>query len=430
MAPWQIWQIWQILLAVPLAQLISAQLTGTLTSFNDTPEVIEAIITNPTSTNISVVALNNIFDLLHRSAPVKAVGSNGTAVPVAASHLMYDGLFLEDLFTLAPGENFTRDFNLSYYVRPDDAGDGPVTVAIHSHFQGIIGDDFDGALAINETTNTTNLIGELAAVNLSSIAVTAANLSVQLPRLSAFPIAKRVILIHDEDESDVDIGPTPTELPRSGITVDSKTCKDKRASRMAIAIRDADLLAVAGANAATKGNYPLNYFFRSSDTDAVTRIMERVHSSVMAETGSAAVDIMCEDVKSWCRRKRAGRIRGYADNKVIAKRDESLAYVVMCPSAMSASENPDPCSSKPDQVLRLGYVLLHELMHVDAIADGRHIGDLEYGVPGCHSLVGNWNPASPRFNADNYAWLASWAWDLGFGNWTGEPCPTKWFQSA
>ena len=411
-----------------------AQLTGSLISNASSPEIILATVENTSNQNVSVLALNNMFDVLHNSCPAMVFSDNGTAVPVAASHLMYDGLLYDDLLNIQPGQNFSRRFDLKDYLHQPPGANGTFIIALPTKFKGIFGDDNTGD-GDNGTSSLNSSLaqavssqdGELSPSQLSDITLSSENITVSLTwdEIVASARRKRYSDIDPvEDVFDVDIDPSPLTRPTpSGVEVDP-SCSPTPATKMNKAVRDAGLLAEAATNAATSGGYPLNYFFQSTDGNAVTDIMKNVRAAVNKESGSAHVDVLCEDVKEWCKLK-GGRIRGYADNRVVADSDEALARVVMCPSAMRSSENPPPCVRGPASMVTLGYVMLHELMHIDQIDGHRHIGDLEYGIYGCHSLASPANPADPKSNADSYAWLASFAWALGFGNWQGSPCPAK-----
>lgn len=55
------------------------------------------------------------------------------------------------------------------------------------------------------------------------------------------------------------------------------------------------------------------------------------------------------------------------------------------------------------------------------------VGDYAFGPNDCHELI-EIAGATPTTNAENFAYMASWAHDLGLKGDGEEPCPWKWIR--
>ena len=56
------------------------------------------------------------------------------------------------------------------------------------------------------------------------------------------------------------------------------------------------------------------------------------------------------------------------------------------------------------------------------------IGSYAFGPADCHALLSK-DQGDPQWNAENYAYMASWAFDMGLkgdGPYYGGPCPGLW----
>lgn len=128
------------LVGLLLPSLSAAQLSGTLTSNPTDLGNMTATVTNPTNQNISVLAMNNLFDTAHRSLPVVLTQPNGTILRSFASTLHYDGIYVDDFLLLGPNQTFTRNFHLKEYVAP---GVNWTSVSLHVRLpetvQGLLG---------------------------------------------------------------------------------------------------------------------------------------------------------------------------------------------------------------------------------------------------------------------------------------------------
>ncbi|KAI9820460.1 MAG: hypothetical protein M1832_003793 [Thelocarpon impressellum] len=459
-----------------------AELKGTMSVNPATPHKILATFENPGAVEVSVLALNNIFDTLHRAVTVSVGnGTDGAPIPLMASHIHYSGQLYEDLYTIPAGGNFSREFDLLEYIKRPASGSAVLDVTLPGSYRGIVGPfvapPATASVAENDTAFHEQDFGDLPESVLVDVRVGSVPIRVSVawpgntgpvpigpptqtidlggagtegssaPEVSIVsfktlpnviklgpdgkPLAGEVATQKRQDFWDGEWEPAPVKPSVSGIRVDPSCVGNPelsaRVQRLQRSITDAGLLAGAAHAAATAGGHPLSYFFNADAAKTVQNIMTNVEDAVAQKEGSGSVDVLCDDFKGWCT-KRGGRIRGYADNRVVASVEEALGSVVICPSALHFSAHPTPCSREPEGILHLAHVMLHELMHIDDLNDGVHIGDFQYGVAGCHSLVGNANPgaALARQNADSFAWLGSWAWELGFGVWGGQPCPKKY----
>ena len=442
----------------------TAQLTATLTSEPDVPQNITITVQNPSKQNVSVLATNNLFDVLHDSQAVTVQASNGTSLPQLTSTIAYLGTLYTDLLNLEPGATFAREIDLTQYLAPPIAGGNlSYVISVPSVFEGIVGPslappnipttDADPEGSANDTSPSWNatLSGDLDEAQLQNITLAASPINVTITwpaqQLAITGATSFVNVINGRPGSPVNDPPQQVETERkrrrqvvtddeweavpihlnqagSGISVNA-SCPSKTHFFLTQAVTNAGLLAGAAQTAARTGGYPFNFFFRDGDQSRVQDVMGNVVAAVANQTGSAQVEVMCNDWKNWCSLK-GGRIGGYAHNAVVAESGSALSSVVLCPRSLGFSLEGQPCTNPPSGQVTLGYIMLHELMHINAIANGPHIGDIVYGERNSHNLAGNGGPGDPKANADNYAWLGSWAWTLGFGNWAGSACPTKW----
>jgi len=130
--------------------LSTAQLTGTLTRCNHDPNLIMAIITNTDTRHVSILKHNTIFDTSHLSLPFSVINAAGTPLPIGKSHLFYTGVDRDDFLDLAPGENFTRQFNLTEYVALKQKGlerIQTIKILLSSAFRGLKNHDGFAATA-------------------------------------------------------------------------------------------------------------------------------------------------------------------------------------------------------------------------------------------------------------------------------------------
>ncbi|KAL6720825.1 hypothetical protein ACLMJK_002750 [Lecanora helva] len=175
------------------------------------------------------------------------------------------------------------------------------------------------------------------------------------------------------------------------------------------AIADASYLAGAGLNAATDfSSLPFTYFFEGNvDTaNIVAKILRRVQRAQLGHTD--LIGATCEDVQNRCRDGDT-TIPSYS----IQERDRA-PVIVFCPTALKLRRNTRPCTNAPGAIT-LGWVMLFELVQlyyisgptvdVEGVAS-QSASDVNEGL-----LAG----LDATLDANAYAYLGDWAWDLGFG---------------
>lgn len=401
--------------------LSTAQLTGTLTHCNHDPNLITAVITNTDTHHVSILKHNTIFDTSHLSLPFSVINAAGTPLPIGKSHLFYTGVGRDDFLDLAPGENFTRQFNLTEYVTLKQKGSEHVQtikILLSSAFQGL--KDHDGVYVVHPAAKGRLIdgqlrLGDVSKVNMTSISHTSMSLQITLPVTvwDSHPMTRRA------DTT-------------GGLQLLMDDCSPKHAAKASMGMLHASYLAGAALNAATNfSQVPFNYFFPSNPNTAniVSGVMNRV---IQAQLGQGeAIYVTCHDPLKGCRRTIFfERTLGYATYK------DGFPLIVLCPTGLALPPNPTPCSGHPG-ALTIGSLLLHEMMHIHSISGpGLVINDWTgYAA----QEVGNAVKAGKdtTMEASAYNLVGSWAWDLGLGGkpWNEqkvclERFSTGWFRST
>ncbi|KAL8822193.1 MAG: hypothetical protein Q9191_007067 [Dirinaria sp. TL-2023a] len=98
--------------------------------------------------------------------------------------------------------------------------------------------------------------------------------------------------------------------------------------------------------------------------------------------------------------------------------------VTICDYALETLQrNPPACTGTPG-LPSLGWVGLKYLLQMWDIRDQIGVvGNYAFGPAACHALVTKGDDDDASWNAENYAYMASWAYDLGLN---GGPCLERW----
>lgn len=198
-----------------------------------------------------------------------------------------------------------------------------------------------------------------------------------------------------------------------GLQVAPGHCSRTDAAKASTGMLHARYLAGAALNAAAKfTEKPFNYFFPGNlrTASVVAGVMNRV---IQAQLGQGeAILVTCEDLFNRCRADRLQFVLGY-----VAQDPKIHPHIILCPGGLALPPNPPPCSAPPG-TFSIGYLLLHEIAHIKSISGpGLRISD-ETGEKALDvgNAVKNYRDTTTDANA--YAFLGTWAWDLGLG---GQP---------
>ncbi|KAL8827575.1 MAG: hypothetical protein Q9191_003099 [Dirinaria sp. TL-2023a] len=258
------------------SQTSFAQLTGSITGLGN-PYIITINITNPTANTISILKWNNIFDnqtLLPVSFNI--IDDEGEDVQIASTYAMRSGITNNDLYNFAPGQTFSKTFDLRSYLQsipsgPSRGGQILYQVALTSVFQGVShsGSYVVPTDAAADLTSQAPRLGNYAAAGLGDITV-----AVQPLRLSSvFPIYR-----------DVDASYASAA---NGAQMDTADCVAQNATIVSDALSDAGIYAHSVALAANDSNSKLyGQFFSEASRKTVQAVASTVASSV---TGSGPV---------------------------------------------------------------------------------------------------------------------------------------------
>lgn len=126
----------------------------------------------------------------------------------------------------------------------------------------------------------------------------------------------------------------------------------------------------------------------------------------------APIRVTCLDVFNYCKGNGRQVIAGYVAQSRIRG---FTPAIVLCPIGLTLPYNPTPCSAPPG-TMSIGYLLLHELSHVESISGpGLAVND---EVGGTAQAVGNAVKAGrdTTTEASAYGLLGTWAWDMGLGD--------------
>lgn len=151
-----------LILLLSHLSLSIAQLTGRITRCNHDPDLITAVITNTHTRHVTVLKHNTIFDTSHPAVPFRITDVAGTRLPMGTSHLFYSGVGREDFLDMAPGTNFTREFNLTEYVVLEPKGSErlqTIEISLPSAFRGL--KDHDGVYDVHPAAEGRLVDGQL-----------------------------------------------------------------------------------------------------------------------------------------------------------------------------------------------------------------------------------------------------------------------------
>ena len=409
-------------LIVFLTSLSMANLIGVLSTSEEYPELVIAVITNPGMQYITVLKHNTVFDTSHLSIPFQVTTEDGRRIAVGGSHFMYSGMERGDLLDLPPGKNFTRKFNMTEYIahewEKDKEAPGSVIVSLFPTLKGkkYYHDSYEThPNGLGNVSPSQLRLGDLSKLDLEDIYVKSSSLRFTLP-----PENKHSHYTKRQ--------PTPpNSSPGIGvITHSSGGCTPEQGQNLSNAILQSRYLAVAAKNAAAKfDSLPFSYFLPATIEAAniVGRAMDGVLQAEQRQGPSVVCH--CSDIYRRCVSEQA--VLGYA---VFVEGGDSdfQAQIVMCPAGLEIPSIITPCS-RPPGYLSIAYVLLHELMHIDTISG---VLALDWPQPNGYQNARNINAnvlagKNTTTDAAALAMLANWAWDLGFA--TGTTCMQNWARA-
>ncbi|KAI9825424.1 MAG: hypothetical protein M1832_001154 [Thelocarpon impressellum] len=427
-------------LLVAILRPSSAQLIGTLTSVPKLPEMVKVDVTNAGTGNVAVLAWNNVFDNKTISRPFIITDGSGAEVLTRGGHVRYAGITNDHLINLAPKETFTRQFNVTKHLAslPNaPATTKAISIDLPHEFLGLV--DHTGDYRINPAANAQldpsgNFIGlgDLPKAGLVPIILQSKplNLTVNIP---AGQVTDKPI------RGDKPLATRGERQGRSGM-YPWTDCQGTNLTRAMLAINDSALIARAGINAVKSLKtgeespvaHPYPWWFgKDSKTDIsrtrVASVLEHLQDSAEAN-GGTIISVRCEDTSGVCN---PGNVLAYHN----IDQDNGVDSIFFCPKTLkSMPENIFPCTDKSGAAgngYSLGGLLVHEAMHVAPLtginmAPRSSLMNKEtYGAGPAHQLAVD-NPKA-YLNPDNWHFMASHSWDLGFGEgpWTGKPCLDK-----
>lgn len=178
---------------------------------------------------------------------------------------------------------------------------------------------------------------------------------------------------------------------------------------MSNAIFQAGLLAQAGLNAAANFSAPPFSFFFKPDPATANKVASVLTAALNSANGNGDLTaVSCVDTvvtPNYC--------AIHTDNAAYVATSNGLHFptIVVCPDSMGWPLNGVPCQPtvKPG-VISIGWLMLHEMVHVADPA----IGDAE-GYSARAVRVNLLKGIDSTKDANAYAYLGSFAWDLGLG---------------
>jgi len=399
-----------LILLLSHLSLSTAQLTGTLTRCNHDRNLIMAVITNTHTRHVSVLKHNTIFDTSHLSLPFRIIDAAGTRLPIGM-RLFHTGVSREDFLDLAPGGNFTREFNLTEYVALEPKGSErfqTIEISLPSAFRGL--KDHDGVYDVHSAAKERLIdgqlrLGDVSKVNLASISHTSVPFQITL----SVPIPARRSRLKTRESM------FPQFTIPSGVQLVPGHCIPADAAKVSTGMLHASYLAGAALNAASKfSQLPFNFFFPGNQVTAniVAGVMTRV---IQAQQGQGPhILVTCRDIRTKCVRNHLKVIHGY-----LVHGHFPTPIMVLCPGGLALPFNPPPCSTAPG-TFSIGQLILHELTHDPAISGpGLKIDDAFPEVQDAGEVGVAVRQGRDTTNIANaYSFLGSWAWDLGLG---GQP---------
>ncbi len=392
-----------------LLQWTSAQLTGLVTSPGN-KYIVTIEITNPTTSAISVLAWNNVFDNT-TALPIffDVKDDMGNVVPLASMNVMRAGFSSNDLYTLTPGNTYYRTVDLRQCLQnlpsgpsaPLGSGFTPkvFTIAPPPSFKGFIGDPSTVIASPANFDSKPKTLGDLSQSNLQDITVSSTP-----TRFSAvFPLIGYV---------DSSFG-----SPADGAHVDGN-CTGQDLTDMSNALFDtgvyANSLAMA-ANHTTNTLFPL--FFSVFARQSVSFIATAAVNSVQGQ--GPHVDLFCDDIESICADP---NVLGYSFTPSFL----GNAYIVLCPTARTLGRAPAPCQTGASGSATASHVMFHLMMTLNNVIPAVMTNSID-GPAACQQLPKS-TLIDPTTNPDSLAQLAlaEWADGLGGPPYNGASClPTR-----
>ena len=397
--------LFHVIVATFLPYRSFAQLTGTITSPGN-PFIITVAITNPTESTISILKWNNVFDN-YTQIPLSfsVQDDQGLATPFATTYAMRSGMTSSDLYTLAPGQTFTRIFDVRQFLQNVPSGPSPyrqkvIQIIPPASFQGISSGTPFTLPAEAAADLVSGRLGNLAAAGLVEITLQANPLRLAY----TFPIYRN--------------SPPDVSQPADGVKLDTVTCSSQQdASDLSNAIADAAIYANSVVSAANDmSNTFFSQFFKS---DQRSKVWVFANDALKALQGSNTdhVDVYCSDILNLCDPK--GNILGYSYTTSFV----GNPYIILCPAARNLGRAPAPCSPGAKQVAAsASHVMFHLVMTISKVIGG-NIGNNYYGVQSCQSLSTS-TTVDATANVDSYAQLgiAQWGYGLGGAPYSGQAC--------
>jgi len=382
------------------------QLTGTTTSPGN-PFIITATIVNPTTSTISILAWNNIFDnATQLPISFSVFDDQNNPVQLASTYAMRAGMTNDDFYDLLPGQNLTRTFDLRQFLQ--NIPSGPTTslpkvikVELPPFFKGIAHSgsyQIPPAAAADLTVQPPRL-GDFLAAGLQDINL----ISEALKRSLYFPIFV-----------DVEAG---YRSPPDGIHIQTADCQAKNFSDLSDAIFDAGVYAKSVYHAANNVTSTLFAdFFNAEEHQDVSNVASVLMNATSGT--SPHVDVYCTDGLNLCGSD--SNILGYSSTPSWL----GNAFITLCPSARNLGRPPVPCTTGSEVQLgaSASHVMFHLMLTLSNVV-GTIIDSSVYRSPACQQLRGSltWDP---HRNADTYVQLAIayWAYGLGGSPYSGAPC--------
>ena len=223
-------------------------------------------------------------------------------------------------------------------------------------------------------------------------------------------------------------------------------CGANTTTQILNAISDARTLSNSAIDAlANPGSNPAAYFFPSSAASNTKQVFDAVLAVTQPlqamptdpSTNINPIELYCTDLSNLCSTNSPGNTPGsstarwgYVPENANPKPGYGTAQIVICPPLLDPAlpRNPPHCTGIPGQA-SLGWAFLRTFLTLQSVQSGfpkissaHAISDMAPGVEQSHALVKSGKYES---NADNYAEMATWAYDLGT-NAQGMTCPQNW----
>ena len=318
------------------------------------------------------------------------------------------------LLTLSPGETFRRQFNLTEYINLD--AEKQITKSLRATLPSVVpgirnssgphGQQITPPHLVNQQPS--HLLGDSL---LDDISIESNTIQFNWT-FSARP-SRRL-----------------ERRQRRGTKIINDIYKGNNKSIARTAIIDASYLVGAGINAAASFNeLPFRYFFPGT-VDASNMVASLYKRVIEGQRGNGdLIGVSCTDTYKHCNNTQDMITPSYAIQTL-----GQAPIIVLCPLGMALSRNPVPCTQAPG-VISLGWVMLHTLAHIKSISGADENSDRDVldrsgnTARDVHLAVTRGQDTTTDANA--YAYLGGWAWDLGLGGapWNQkEVCPQNFWQ--